>query len=104
MPRLTQLQSESSLVTVPGLDPATAYTSRLSARSALYTELHLLLEGERRTVLCRISKHRGSRKQGIATIGLIPEQALERVEEQIQTRRDRPTVFGIWSEWRRSGC
>ncbi len=30
--------------TIPGLDPAAAYTSRLSARSALYTELHMLLD------------------------------------------------------------
>src|SRR5678815_1206552 len=30
---------------VPGLDPHAAYVSRLSARSALYTDLHQLLEG-----------------------------------------------------------
>ena len=32
--------------TVPGLDPAAPYSSRLSARTALYTELHLLLQGQ----------------------------------------------------------
>jgi hypothetical protein len=34
---------------VPALDPRTPYTSRMSARSALYTELHMLLDaaGER---------------------------------------------------------
>jgi hypothetical protein len=31
---------------VAGLDPAAPYTSRLSARSALFTELHQLLDGE----------------------------------------------------------
>lgn len=30
--------------TIPGLDPAAPYTSRLSARSALYTEVHMLLD------------------------------------------------------------
>ena len=29
---------------VPGLDPAAPYFSRLSARSAMYTELHQLLD------------------------------------------------------------
>lgn len=33
-------------VTLPGLDSAAPYSSRLSARSALYTELHLLLDAE----------------------------------------------------------
>lgn len=32
---------------VPALDPAVPYFSRLSARSALFTELHLLLDAER---------------------------------------------------------
>lgn len=32
--------------TVPGLDPTAPYSSRLSARSALYTELHQLLDVE----------------------------------------------------------
>ena len=31
---------------VPGLDPSAPYASRLSARSALFTELHLLLDAE----------------------------------------------------------
>lgn len=31
---------------VPALDAATPYFSRLSARSALFTELHLLFDGE----------------------------------------------------------
>lgn len=41
------LQTERSrrTVAVPGLEPAVVYSSRLSARSALYTELHLLFDG-----------------------------------------------------------
>ncbi len=29
---------------IPALDPSAPYTSRLSARSALYTDLHVLLD------------------------------------------------------------
>ena len=32
-------------ILIPGLDPNSPYSSRLSARSALYTEFHLLLNG-----------------------------------------------------------
>lgn len=38
------LQPESGSVLVPGLDPRAPYSSRLSARSALFTDLHLLLD------------------------------------------------------------
>ena len=36
--------ADSELAVIPGLDPCAPYTSRLSARSALYTDLQVLLE------------------------------------------------------------
>lgn len=39
----SSLDVTTRLVSIPGLEPAAPYSSRLSARSALYTELHLLL-------------------------------------------------------------
>ena len=44
--RTAQPESSPNTGTVPGLNPAAPYSSRLSARTALYTELHLLLHGE----------------------------------------------------------
>ena len=41
-----RIQRERGMTKVPGLDTATPYVSRLSARSALFTELHLLLDQE----------------------------------------------------------
>ena len=46
--RITVIESRTTSplrTTVPGLAPHEPYTSRLSARSALYTDLHLLLDG-----------------------------------------------------------
>lgn len=42
-----QLQDGLGRTYLPGLDPGAPYTSRLSARSALFTEFHLLLDRER---------------------------------------------------------
>ena len=47
MVRAAQVQNGRDMARVPGLDPAAPYASRLSARSALFTELHLLLDRER---------------------------------------------------------
>jgi len=47
MPRSAANQNGSGKALVPGLDHAAPYVSRLSARSALFTELHLLLDSER---------------------------------------------------------
>ena len=40
----SQEQNGHAKLVLPGLDPSGPYLSRLSARSALYTELHLLLD------------------------------------------------------------
>ena len=45
MVRTAQAEISRKTGKVPGLDPAAPYSSRLSARTALYTELHLLLDG-----------------------------------------------------------
>lgn len=46
MSRAAANQNGGGKALVPGLDPAAPYVSRLSARSALFTELHLLLDRE----------------------------------------------------------
>jgi hypothetical protein len=46
MLRAAQAQNVRGVARVPGLDPGAPYASRLSARSALFTELHLLLDRE----------------------------------------------------------
>lgn len=48
MGEAAHMLSDSGSELVPALDPRAPYTSRLSARSALYTDLHLLLDAKDR--------------------------------------------------------
>lgn len=104
MPRLTQLQRESSLVLVPGLDPATAYTSRLSARSALYTELHLLLEGEQAALSSAeyrslvVAENKVLRPSASSRSRLWKE-----LKSRYRLDATDPLFAAFWSEWRRCG-
>ena len=88
---------------IPGLDPAAPYVSRLSARSALYTELHLLLAGE--TAALPSSEYR-SRVVGENKLGRKTGSACIKVWEELKCRyrldRADPLFAAFWSEWRRA--
>lgn len=48
-PPTAQDQTDRGRIAIPALDPSAPYLSRLSARSALYTELHILLDAANRS-------------------------------------------------------
>lgn len=95
-------QMASEIVVAPGLDPAAPYFSRLSARSALYTELHQLLDAS----------------HDLLTVGgyralVIEENVLARPSAAARSKlwkelkgRYRldaadPVFSAFWTEWRR---
>jgi len=89
-------------VTPPGLDLHAPYTSRLSARSALYTELHQLLEGAYRPLT-----------QGEYRARVVDENCLAKPSKaaraktwkELKTRyrldAEDPLFAAFWVEWER---
>lgn len=75
---------------VPALDPATRYASRLSARSALYTELQMLLDAAGDQDLAPL-EHRS----------LVIDAALQRVQEgRVEGAEGGPRDFRILTPWK----
>lgn len=88
--------------TVPGLDPAGPYFSRLSARSAMFTELHLLFEGERRPL--SLGEYR-SLVENENKLTRRTVSARKKVWKELKARyrldAADPLFAGFWAEWRR---
>lgn len=102
-PRRPSTTLASTGASVPALDPTAKYLSRLSARSALYTDLRLLVEGlaeplssaeYRRLVLDdnRLAR-RSAAARGKIWTELKTRYILDRAE---------PLFLAFWAEWRRS--
>lgn len=106
MPRLVANQSISqsncSNAPVPGLDPAAPYTSRLSARSALFTELHLLLNRERAALSSAeyraliVTENKLSRTSAAARSKLWQE-----LKTRYRLDASDAVFSAFWAEWRR---
>lgn len=85
---------------VPGLDPDAKYLSRLSARSALYTDLRLLLDGlaaplssaEYRTLI--VEDNRLSRRSAAARAKTWTE-----LKTRYLLDREHPLFLAFWKEW-----
>lgn len=88
---------------VPALDPSAKYLSRLSARSALYTDLRLLLAG-----LADPLPSAGYRRLVVDDNRLARRSAAARTKiwTELKTRyildRDAPLFLAFWNEWCRS--
>lgn len=88
----------------PGLDPAAPYVSRLSARSALYTELHQLLDAGRE--LLPASAYRAlvieenvlSSSSSAARLKLWKE-----LKSRYRLDGRDPLFADFWTEWKRCG-
>lgn len=102
-PRSHESKESSRSLIVPGLDAEAPYSSKLSARSALYTDLQLLLDDRpepltadeyRRLVLDGNCLSRGS------------SAAREKIWSELRKRypldRRNPLFNAFWEEWRRS--
>lgn len=89
-------------VLAPGLDPAAPYFSRLSARSALYVELHQLLDAGRdlRTVV----DYRALVLQE-NVLGRSSSSARNKLWKELKSRyrldAADPLFAAFWTEWRR---
>lgn len=87
----------------PGLDPAAPYFSRLSARSALYGELHQLLDASPDGLTAM--GYRALILEG-NVLGRSSSAARQKLWKELKGRYrldgDDPLFAAFWSEWRRS--
>ena len=88
---------------LPGLDPAAPYFARLSSRSALYSELRLLLEGLDRALASReyraLVMEENRLVRGAAATRL---KLWEQLHSRYRLERADPVFAAFWSEWSRS--
>ena len=100
-----QVQSSRGKTPVPGLDPAAPYVSRLSARSALYTELHLLLDAE---PTARSSADYRALVIGQNKLSRTSASAKTKLWKELKARYRldaHDLLFAaFWTEWRRCSC
>lgn len=94
--------SNGTQVAIPALDADAPYASRLSARSALYTELHQLLDGEDHALTLAEYRHRVVEDNCLARAS---KAAREKVFKELKSRYrldDGDALFAaFWDEWRR---
>lgn len=87
---------------MPGLDPAARYSSRLSARSALYTELHQLLDVEEHPLAAAeyrarvIDQNRLAKPSASARAKLWTE-----LKARYRLDAGDPLFAAFWAEWKR---
>lgn len=88
------------VVSIPGLDAGAPYTSRLSARSALYTEFHLLLNA--RGTPARQHDYRGL-VVGQNCLSRPSTSARQKLWKELKTRYrldiTDPLFAAFWAEW-----
>lgn len=88
----------------PGLDPGSPYSARLSARSALYTEFHCLLDSQDTALSSAeyralvVMENRLSRKTTSAKAKL-----WEELKKRYRLDSADPLFTSFWMEWRRCG-
>jgi hypothetical protein len=87
---------------VAGLDPAAPYSSRLSARSALFTELHQLLDGETKALSSAEYRRRVVDENRLAKPS---KAAREKLWKELKARyrldAEDPLFAAFWTEWTR---
>jgi hypothetical protein len=89
-------------IIIPGLDPPTPYSSRLSSRSALYTEFHLLLNGQQ--VALRSEEYRVLVLQDncLARASVSARRKLwKEIKARYRLDSNDPLFAAFWAEWRR---
>jgi len=95
-----QTAPSATKVLPPGLDPAAPYSSRLSARSALYTELHQLLDVE--TVALSPTEYR-SRVVDDNRLAKSSVAARAKTWKELRSRyrldASDPFYAAFWAEW-----
>jgi Putative inner membrane protein (DUF1819) len=102
MPHSAANQNGDGRALVPGLDHAAPYVSRLSARSALFTELHLLLDRESAALspveyrALVVTKNKLARTSEAARAKLWKE-----LKGRYRLDAADPLFSAFWTEWQR---
>jgi hypothetical protein len=102
MVRTSPIQNVRDMTWVPGLDPTAPYASRLSARSALFTDLHLLLDCEHNALPSAeywalvVTENKLSRSTTAARVKLWKE-----LKARYRLDAANPLFAAFWAEWRR---
>src|SRR5271166_2380390 len=88
---------------VPALDPSTPYSSRLSARSALFTDLQLLLDDRSEPFTSEQYRTLVVEENCLARPSAAARRKLwEELRKRYLLDRRRPLYRAFWSEWSRS--
>lgn len=88
---------------LPGLDSAAPYFARLSSRSALYSELRLLLEGLDRPLASREYRSLVMEENRLVRASASARRKLwEELHCRYRLDREAPVFAAFWSEWSRS--
>lgn len=88
--------------TVAGLDSGAPYSSRLSARSALYTEFHQLLDAEDRALTSAEYRRRVVDENRLAKPSMAARAKLwKELKARYRLDAEDPLFAAFWSEWQR---
>lgn len=99
---ISQDRKDRGLTTVPGLDPETPYYSRLSSRSALYTEFHLLLNGQQAALSSAEYRALVLQDNCLARASVSVRRKLwKEIKARYRLESNDPLFAAFWTEWRR---
>jgi hypothetical protein len=102
MAKTAQTPSEKGQALIPALDPGAPYYSRLSARSALYTDLHVLLDAN--PSMLSSAEYRSMILDGNC-LARSSAAARQKMWKELKARyildSDHPLFRAFWEEWRR---
>ncbi len=88
---------------IPGLSPGVLYTSRLSARSALYTEFRLLLDGQEEALVSADYRALVVEGNRLARTSIAARKKLwKELHSRYRLNAVDPLFAAFWSEWRRA--
>lgn len=98
----TRRASKANPGIVPALDPDAPYLSRLSARSALYTELRLLLDASQEPLASSGYYARVLEENCLARAsGAARKKLWQELKSRYLLDREQPLFAAFWREWRR---
>lgn len=102
--RCSKSASNGEKAAVPGLDAGAPYSSRLSARSALYTELHQLLDAEDRALSSAEYRKRVVEENRLAKPSTAARAKLwKELKARYRLDAEDPLFAAFWTEWKRCG-
>ena len=99
----TPARKNEQMLRLPGLASAERYSSRLSARSALYTELRLLLDGREAALASEDYRSLVIKENCLARGSVSARQKLwKELHARYRLDGEDPLFAAFWQEWRSS--